>query len=95
MLNLFYIICIIQWNHSAPLLKYYFYAFSWNILEYYVHKLILLNIVSSGTNLKLFACIANISIVKFMIQIVCYELLGFSFYFPEQLFNFRRLEIEN
>ena len=26
-------------------------------------------------------------------QIICYELFGICFYFPEQLFNFRRLEI--
>ena len=25
-------------------------------------------------------------------QVICYELLGFCFYFPEQLFNFRRLD---
>ena len=34
-------------------------------------------------------------VVKFLMQIICYELLGFCFYSPEQLFNFRRLEIEN
>ena len=28
-------------------------------------------------------------------QIISYELLGFCFHFPEQLFNFNRLEIEN
>ena len=28
-------------------------------------------------------------------QVICYQLLGFCFYFPEQLFDFRRLEIEN
>ena len=33
--------------------------------------------------------------VKFLMQVICYQLLGFCFYFPEQLFNFRRLEIEN
>ena len=36
-----------------------------------------------------------IYVVQFLMQIICYKLLGFCFYSPEQLFNFRRLEIEN
>ena len=33
-------------------------------------------------------------VVKFLMQVICYELLGFCFHFHEQLFNLRRLEIE-
>ena len=48
----------------------------------------------------IFAYIGNnvsfkLNVVKFLMRIVYYELLGFCFDFRKQLFNFKRLEIEN
>ena len=36
-----------------------------------------------------------IYVIKFMMQIICYELLGLCFYFPEQLLNFRKIETKS